>query len=227
MGSIPRISFNDLKDNNALAISNLSDALNEHGFFSIYDHPVNKDLIKKCYDKSKDFFALSEDKKCAYAFPNIAGARGYTPFGKETALGEDVPDLKEFWHHGPVIDTSYDSRISENIIINEIEKFNSIFDDLFNALNSLGIDLNRDAVAQQAVETKLLMKAINNFKPDIAFNLHDQRTLFSVGKDINPATISFLIPSFNQEKTIIQMNTFFKTKAKFVTILTTFFNLRL
>ncbi|MBT7274942.1 MAG: isopenicillin N synthase family oxygenase [Woeseiaceae bacterium] len=141
MESIPRISFNDLKDNNALAISNLSDALNEHGFFSIYDHPVNKDLIKKCYDKSKDFFALSEDKKCAYAFPNIAGARGYTPFGKETALGEDVPDLKEFWHHGPVIDTSYDSRISENIIINEIEKFNSIFDDLFNALNSLGIDL--------------------------------------------------------------------------------------
>tara|TARA_B100001093_G_scaffold27682_1_gene24245 strand:+ start:52 stop:948 length:897 start_codon:yes stop_codon:yes gene_type:complete len=141
MESIPRISFNDLKDKNALAISNLSDALNEHGFFSIYDHPIDKDLIRNCYSQSEDFFSLPEVKKCAYAFPNMAGARGYTPFGKETALGEDVPDLKEFWHHGPVIDTSYDSRIPKNITINELDKFNLIFDELFNDLNSLGIDL--------------------------------------------------------------------------------------
>ncbi|MDC0392277.1 isopenicillin N synthase family oxygenase [Gammaproteobacteria bacterium] len=141
MELIPRISFNDLKNSNELATSSLSDALNEHGFFSICDHPIDKDLIRSCYSQSKDFFSLPENKKCAYAFPNIAGARGYTPFGKETALGEDVPDLKEFWHHGPVIDTSYDSRIPKNITINELDKFNLIFDELFNNLNRLGIDL--------------------------------------------------------------------------------------
>ena len=53
--------------------------------------------------------------KQTYAHPEKAGARGYTPFGKETAVGETTPDLKEFWHHGPMVDDSYDSRISENI----------------------------------------------------------------------------------------------------------------
>lgn len=94
------------------------------------------------------------------------------------------------------------TEIFENFTIAIVCMVNPDGAEAFERRNSLGIDLNRDAVAQQAVETKLLMKAINNFKPDIAFNLHDQRTLFSVGKEINPATISFLIPSFNQEKTI-------------------------
>ena len=44
---------------------------------------------------------------------------GYTPFGKETALGETVPDLKEFWHHGPVVDDTFDHRIMKNIQVSD------------------------------------------------------------------------------------------------------------
>ena len=46
-------------------------------------------------------------------------------------MGETVPDLKEFWHHGPVIDDSYDERIMKNIYVNEIDEFNTVFDELF------------------------------------------------------------------------------------------------
>ena len=49
----------------------------------------------------KNFFNLETEIKNKYANPAIGGARGYTPFGKETALGESVPDLKEF--NGPKI----------------------------------------------------------------------------------------------------------------------------
>lgn len=72
----------------------------------------------------------------------------------------------------------------------------------FKRRNGLDIDLNRDARAVQATETKILMKAIAEFKPDLALNLHDQRPIFSVGNEAKPATISFLVPSFNSEKTI-------------------------
>ena len=71
--------------------------------------------------------------------PEKAGARGYTPYGKETAVGEITPDLKEFWHHGPMVDDSYDPRISENISVSEISDFNDQFDILFNQLNMLGL----------------------------------------------------------------------------------------
>jgi isopenicillin N synthase-like dioxygenase len=69
----------------------------------------------------------------------MGGARGYTPFGKETALGETTPDMKEFWHHGPAIDDSFDSRIAPNIDVAEIPEFNSQFDELFDDLNILGM----------------------------------------------------------------------------------------
>ena len=47
--------------------------------------------------------------------------------------------MKEFWHHGPMVDDSYDPRISENISVSEISDFNDQFDGLFNQLNMLGL----------------------------------------------------------------------------------------
>ena len=141
MSSVPRISFKHLVKKDDEALKNLSTALEDHGFFSIKDHGLSKELIDACYEKSIDFFNLTNDKKIKYSFPNNAGARGYTPFGKETALGEKVPDLKEFWHHGPVVDKSFDNRIKKNIYISEIDEFNETFDKLFIELNNFGIEL--------------------------------------------------------------------------------------
>ena len=150
---IPELSYLDIKDGNKEALKELKNALTEYGFFSIIDHGLDKELLKNSYAYSKKFFDLPVEEKSKYAFPQNAGARGYTPFGKETALGEATPDQKEFWHHGPNIDSSYDSRIHTNINVNEIVGFNDNFDQLFNAINKLGMDvlkiiallLNKDA----------------------------------------------------------------------------------
>ena len=141
MSVVPRISLDDLSSNNKEATKNLKYALERHGFFSIYDHEIDVSLINKCYAKSKEFFNLDLDIKNKYANPNIGGARGYTPYGKETALGENIPDLKEFWHHGPVINGSYDSRIHKNVEIYEVNNFNLAFDSLFIELNKLAINV--------------------------------------------------------------------------------------
>ena len=137
--SIPAFSMLDIQQRDTETISQLKLALTMHGFFTITDHGIADEVLKSSYKLSKDFFSLQEDVKNFYAQPEKAGARGYTPYGKETAVGETTPDLKEFWHHGPVIDDSYDSRISENIIVSEIPGFNDQFDILFNQLNLLGM----------------------------------------------------------------------------------------
>jgi isopenicillin N synthase-like dioxygenase len=139
--NIPKISLNKLLDNDNDSISLLSNALSNHGFFVITNHGISHELFNLAYEYSEKFFNLSDEIKNSYSFRESAGARGYTPFGKETALGETVPDLKEFWHHGPIIDESFDSRIMENITVNEIKNFNNVFDTLFDEMNNLGMKL--------------------------------------------------------------------------------------
>ena len=131
--------MSDIEQRDIETIAELKLALTTHGFFTITDHGIADEVLKSSYRLSKDFFSLPDAVKKTYAHPEKAGARGYTPYGKETAVGETTPDLKEFWHHGPMVDDSYDPRISKNILVSEISDFNDQFDILFDQLNMLGL----------------------------------------------------------------------------------------
>lgn len=74
----------------------------------------------------------------------------------------------------------------------------------FTRENALGIDLNRDAVERKAIESKLLRNTLDSFNPHFCFNLHDQRSIFNVEGTENPATISFLAPSEDIERTLTE-----------------------
>lgn len=69
-------------------------------------------------------------------------------------------------------------------------------------INAQGIDINRDAVVLQSPEGKILRHAVDTFKPDIALNLHDQSPYYTVGKTAKPATIAFLAPAYDVQKSI-------------------------
>jgi isopenicillin N synthase-like dioxygenase len=99
---------------------------------------LSQEVLNSCYQSSRDFFNLPDSIKGTYHNPSLKGARGYTPFGIETAVGESVADLKEFWHHGPIIDNSYSSKIPKNITIKELADFNKNFDMLFDELQAMG-----------------------------------------------------------------------------------------
>ena len=60
--------------------------------------------------------------------------------------------------------------------------------------NSLGLDINRDFVKESSPEIKILKKIVATQQYDVAFNLHEQRTIFSTDGQ-HPATLSFLAPS--------------------------------
>ena len=67
--------------------------------------------------------------------------------------------------------------------------------EVYTRVNVNKVDLNRDAVARVAKESKLLRNVLEDFNPQFCFNLHDQRTIFGVEGTNKPATISFLAPS--------------------------------
>lgn len=68
-------------------------------------------------------------------------------------------------------------------------------------LNAADIDLNRDFHNESSKEIKFLKSAAASKKYDYALNLHEQRTIFTTD-GIHPATLSFLAPSENVERTI-------------------------
>ena len=135
---IPELSFVDIEKGDSNSINILSDALEDHGFFSITEHGLSNDLVDKCYQLSKQFFDLEYEIKNKYSSVGSKGARGYTPKGIETAVGENVPDQKEFWHHGPVVDDTFDQKIPKNIIIEEMPEFNKYYDELYLELHKIG-----------------------------------------------------------------------------------------
>lgn len=72
----------------------------EYGFAVVSDHGIDDALIADAWRLTAEFFALSEGEKRRHLLPGTGGARGYTPFGIETAKGASASDLKEFWHVG-------------------------------------------------------------------------------------------------------------------------------
>ena len=68
--------------------------------------------------------------------------------------------------------------------------------------NAKNIDLNRDAILKEASESKVLRSAFNKIQPDYCFNLHGQRTIYAAGTKGKTATLSFLAPSADQERSI-------------------------
>lgn len=74
--------------------------------------------------------------------------------------------------------------------------------ELFQRRNIFEIDLNRDVLRQQTLEAIILKNVFDSLKADFGFNLHDQSREYAAGNSINPASISFLAPAPDWEKTI-------------------------
>ena len=70
-------------------------------------------------------------------------------------------------------------------------------------MNASEIDLNRDFHHEASKEIIILKEAVALKKYDYALNLHEQRTIFTTD-GIHPATLSFLAPSENVERTITE-----------------------
>lgn len=74
--------------------------------------------------------------------------------------------------------------------------------DAWTRRNAQGIDINRDLVALQSPEARVLFDLLQEIKPAFGFNLHDQESLWSVGGTKLPAVISLLAPPADAELSI-------------------------
>ncbi len=121
-------------------VKELGDAYRQWGFAGIRNHGISPELIDESYKAFQSFFALPEDAKKQYHIAGGGGARGYTPFGVETAKGAKYSDLKEFWHIGRDIprDSKYADDMPANVWPSEVPAFEEKGRALYAALDNLG-----------------------------------------------------------------------------------------
>lgn len=142
--NIPRLDLNTYVNGSAEDRKKFSDdigkAFNETGFVTITNHSLSKELIDSLYDNVKKLFALPDDVKQKYEIPGLAGQRGYTGKGKETAKGFKTPDLKEFWQIGQTVTdgSAIKEEYPDNVVVTELPEFNKITREVYQKLENDG-----------------------------------------------------------------------------------------
>lgn len=83
-------------------------------------------------------------------------------------------------------------KLHQKISLYVIPRLNADGAERWTRETALGIDMNRDAQAQNSMEARLLSSWADSKKPLFAFNLHDQNRLYSVGNSAHQTHIAFL-----------------------------------
>jgi isopenicillin N synthase-like dioxygenase len=140
---IASVSLKDAGENPDEFARKLGRSFEDYGFAIVADHGIAGELIQRAEDKAKAFFALMEDVKRKYFVPGGGGARGYTPFGIETAKGAKAPDLKEFWHVGRDLPAGHSFRdhMPDNLWPSEVPSFKDTFQELYAAFDRTGLEI--------------------------------------------------------------------------------------
>jgi len=140
---IASVSLKDADRDPVAFADKLGRSFEEYGFAIIADHGIPDALIHDAEEKAKAFFALPEVVKRKYAIPGGGGARGYTPFGIETAKGATSHDLKEFWHVGRELPQGHRFRetMADNIWPEEVPGFKETFLELYDTFDQAGLKI--------------------------------------------------------------------------------------
>ncbi len=172
---------------------------------------ITLDNIKPLITKFKDIYSVKEIgysflKKPIYSIQVGEGDLKILIWsqmhGNEATGTKVIFDLLNLFGSDIDVNNGLKQEILSKVTILFIPMLNPDGATLFTRENAQNIDLNRDAVDLKAPESKLLNRILHQFKPKYCFNLHDQRTVFSVGKQNNPATISLLAPSEDINRTL-------------------------
>jgi isopenicillin N synthase-like dioxygenase len=142
---IASVSLKDAERDPDRFAQRLGRSFEDYGFAIIADHGIPDVLIERAEEKAKAFFALPESVKHKYLIEGGGGARGYTPFGIETAKGAKAHDLKEFWHVGRDLPPGHKfrSHMPDNVWPDEVQSFRDTFSQLYAAFDQAGLKILR------------------------------------------------------------------------------------
>ena len=172
MKNIPHLNLNDFLTGDSKTknefIEQLGKGFSEIGFIAIKGHLLDDRTKDELYTEVRSFFKLSDEVKSKYIIKGLASQRGFTPFGKESAKGKNIGDLKEFWHFGQYVkdEPKLKEEYPDNVIVNELQNFNTVGQKTYELLEETGKHILRAIACYLNLEETYFDKHIS---------LHDLR----------------------------------------------------
>ncbi len=118
--------------------------------------------------------------------------------GNESTTTKAVMDLMRYLLSGP----GQEAGLLDPLELCMIPMLNPDGALAYTRVNANQVDLNRDAASLTQPESQILREAFDDFKPHFCFNLHDQRSIYGVGDTPVSATLSFLAPAADIQRSI-------------------------
>jgi hypothetical protein len=119
--------------------------------------------------------------------------------GDEPTATMALVDIFNFFAKYP--DHTTTKTIREKLTLLVIPMLNPDGAERFTRRTAQLIDMNRDALALETPEARILKEACNKYQPEFGFNLHDQDTRLTVGTTKKIAAIALLAPSTDESRT--------------------------
>jgi hypothetical protein len=119
--------------------------------------------------------------------------------GNEATATMAIFDIFNFFESQKDSFDTFKKFLLQNLELHFLPMLNPDGAERFIRRTAQGIDMNRDAVALQCPESKILKALVETIKPEFSFNLHDQNVRYSAGKNSKQASISFLATAYNAE----------------------------
>lgn len=147
--TIPTVDYHDFVsgDNQKRQqfIQDLGNAFSQIGFVVVKNHGVTESQRQRLFETSEAIFAQPTDIKKKYEDLSNGGQRGYISKGRETAKGEKVADLKEFWHIGQEVDDepALANEYPANIWLDEVPQLQKVGWEIYQTFERTGRNLLR------------------------------------------------------------------------------------
>nr|WP_317630599.1 2-oxoglutarate and iron-dependent oxygenase domain-containing protein [uncultured Flavobacterium sp.] len=168
MQNIPSVDLRDFLSDDPVRkqkfVNEIGKAYEEIGFVALSGHFLENSLVENLYKEVKNFFELPLETKSKYEVPGIGGQRGYVSFGKESAKGRKVGDLKEFWHVGQFVenDAKLEAEYPKNVSVNELPGFNDTTKEAYQKLEKTGVYVLRALALFLGLDEMYFDKFIKN-----------------------------------------------------------------
>ena len=143
MNDLYTLDFELLRSNDITSLGKLKESVTKIGFLKLKNLPISKSKIETTFKEYKTFFSKSINEKNKVNMKFTNSNRGWGESKSEQVNSNYMPDLKEMYDSGPVLNFSHEFKnlpyYAKNIWPNDMPELRKISENFYSNCSEIGL----------------------------------------------------------------------------------------
>ncbi len=143
MNDLYTLDFELLRSNDITSLEKLKESVTKIGFLKLKNLPISKSIIETTFKEYKTFFSKSINEKNKVNMKFTNSNRGWGESKSEQVNSNYMPDLKEMYDSGPVLNFSHEFKnlpyYAKNIWPNDMPELRKISENFYSNCSEIGL----------------------------------------------------------------------------------------